>query len=187
VRVALREGGRGGADPLARLAGLLPDGADTWQLVTRLELVAYMEWRLLRDTDVMSMAHSLEVRVPFVDHKVVEFVCGLPLGWQTRWGFPKRLLVESVKDLLPAALLGRPKQGFSFPLEHWMRGALAPVVRDTLSPDAVRARGWLDPAEVDGLVREFFEGRRPYTVIWSLVMLELWARRADETSATRVY
>ena len=149
--------------------------APPWRMVTELEMKTYMGWRLLRDTDTMSMAHSLEVRVPLIDHKIVEFVCGLPTGWERELGYPKRLLLESLADILPPAILNRPKQGFAFPLEHWMRGPLRPLVEDALLSAA--ARGLFDADGVEALWQEFLQGRQPYAVVWQLVILELWLQQ----------
>ena len=174
----------GAPGPLALLEEVATPSDGAWRFVSELELTTFMSWRLLRDTDAMSMAHSLEVRVPFVDHVVVEFVCGLPPGWERRHGYPKRLLVDSVADVLPPGLVGRPKQGFAFPLEHWMRHDLRPVVEDALSPASARRRGLFDPDEVSALRADFVDGRHPYPAVWQLVVLELWMRRVfDGASA----
>jgi asparagine synthase (glutamine-hydrolysing) len=164
-------------DPRQRLSAAAANPASTWDLVTQLEMTCFMGWRLLRDTDAMSMAHSLEVRVPLIDHPVVEFVRGLPVGWHHRFGHPKRLLLESLADVIPQGLLNRPKQGFAFPLEHWMRNELESVVRDTLADARVARRGLFRPAAVRALVDAFYAGRLPYPVIWQLVVLEQWLTR----------
>jgi asparagine synthase (glutamine-hydrolysing) len=149
-------------------------------MVSLLEMQTYMGCRLLRDTDAMSMAHSLEVRVPLIDHEVVEFVCGLPAGWERRWGHPKRILTAALADVLPPAIVARKKQGFAFPMATWMAGDLREVVEETLSPDAVRRRGLFSPAEVERLYRGFRQGAYDYSVVWQLVILELWMRTVLE-------
>ena len=164
-------------EPLELLADLCPQPMGAWQTVSRLEMQNYMNWRLLRDTDAMSMTHSLEVRVPFVDHEVIEYVSRLPVGWQRRWGFPKRLLTAALGDLMPADVLARPKQGFQFPIGTWMGSALRPVVEDALSPTSVRRRGLFAPEPLARLYRRFQEGRYPYEVVWQFVVLELWLRQ----------
>ena len=112
-------------DILAMLDSLIRVGERPWSVLSELEMQVYMGWRTLRDTDTMSMAHSLEVRVPFVDHHVVEFVYGLPPGWERRWGHPKRLLEASLRDVIPSGISGRKKQGFALPMAKWMRGGFA--------------------------------------------------------------
>merc|ERR1711964_571829 len=108
--------------------------------VTRLELKSYMAHMLLRDTDAMSMAHSLEVRVPLIDHKLVEFATRIPASLKlskARFGMlggrTKVILTDTLHDLLPPSIVKRRKQGFNMPLGHWMRGALYPVVDEALS------------------------------------------------------
>lgn len=162
--------------PQEILRKAVPTNGNAWQMTSRLELQSFMMWRLLRDTDAMSMAHSLEVRVPFVDHKVVETVCRLPEGWNRRWGFPKKLLVEALVGSLPPEILNRPKQGFQFPMAEWMRGALRPVVEDTFSESSIRKRGLFNPQAVQEIYRSFLAGILPYETAWMFVVLELWMR-----------
>lgn len=163
--------------PIEILSSAVENPVNTWDLVTSLEMTCFMGWRLLRDTDAMSMAQSLEVRVPLIDHPIVEFVRGLPAGWHRRFGHPKRLLTDSLHDILPPQLLNRPKQGFAFPLEYWMRHDLAGVVRDTLAEKRIDRRGLFRPAAVRALVDQFDAGRLPYPAIWQLVVLEQWMAR----------
>ncbi|MFH1609127.1 MAG: asparagine synthase (glutamine-hydrolyzing), partial [Candidatus Bipolaricaulota bacterium] len=151
-----------GEDPLGLLGGLVHSGASGWRLVSLLEMQTYMGWRLLRDTDAMSMAHSLEIRVPLIDHEVVEFVCGIPSGWERRWGHPKQLLVEALSDIIPPEVAFRRKQGFSFPMQKWMRQELRDIVEETLSPESVRRRGFFSPEGVQALYRRFKEGNCEY-------------------------
>ncbi len=172
-------------DALALLRSLSPAGARPWEMVSRLEMQTYMGWRLLRDTDAMSMAHSLEVRVPLIDHEVVEFVCGLPAGWEKRWGHPKRLLAAALPDILPERIVSRPKQGFAFPLEKWMKGPLREVVEDALSPASVKRRGLFSAEGVENLYAGFLRGECEYPVIWQLVVLELWLRETMDHSGKR--
>ncbi|MEY4233960.1 MAG: hypothetical protein RL635_927, partial [Chloroflexota bacterium] len=104
----------GSADALT--AYLDANDADVVAKVTRLELKGYMAHMLLRDTDAMSMAHSLEVRVPWIDHKLVEFAVGLPAEWKLRGGQPKAIFADALADVLPRTVLRRRKQGFEIPL-----------------------------------------------------------------------
>lgn len=122
---------------------------DVVNAVSRLELKGYMTNTLLRDTDAMSMAHSLEVRVPFVDVKIVDYVLSLPGDWKLgdkRSGPPKALLADTVSDLLPRDFLARPKMGFTLPFEKWLqqnlRTEVALVFADTqrLSAAGVSAK-----------------------------------------------
>ena len=124
-------------------------GDDAFRQVMELECRYYMGNTLLRDTDTTSMAHSLEVRVPFLDRRVVDYVSALPSSAKAVAGGPSKLLLrEACRDLLPADLVGRPKTGFTLPVDKWMHGplrdsceaAIASLVeRDILEPMAVRA------------------------------------------------
>lgn len=163
----------GGGDPVRLLASYARRNESPWRTVTRLEMRNYMAHRLLRDTDVMSMAHSLEVRVPLIDHELVEFVAGL--GRPTLRG-PKPLLVAALRDIVPRSIVERPKHGFEFPMDHWMRQELRPLVEDALSEESVKARGLFDPMAVHTLHQRFRDRRQEYQAVWQLVVLELWMR-----------
>jgi asparagine synthase (glutamine-hydrolysing) len=125
----------------------------------------------------MSMAHSLEVRVPLLDHKLIEFVTGLPAGIRANKCKPKRLLTKALEDLMPQKIIHRPKQGFALPLGHWMRGSLRPVVEDTLSFNSVHRRGLFNPESISRLYKDFLRDVQSHTTIWQFVVLELWMRQ----------
>src|SRR5207245_11222478 len=108
---------------------------DPINAISLLELRGYMANTLLRDTDFMSMTHSLEVRVPFVDAEVVRFVLGLPGEWKVNGHGPKPLLREVVKDLLPEDFLQRPKMGFTLPFEKWMQSCLRDEIDGVFKDD----------------------------------------------------
>ena len=163
-------------DILSMLDSLVRIGERPWSVLSELEIQVYMGWRTLRDTDTMSMAHSLEVRVPFVDHHIVEFVCGLPPGWERRWGHPKRLLEASLRDVIPPEISTRKKQGFALPMAKWMRGDLREILEDVLSEESLRRRGIFSPQEVRRQYARFREGKLAYPLIWFLAVLELWFR-----------
>src|SRR5713226_8289099 len=99
---------------------------DVINVVAMHELTGYMANTLLRDTDQMSMAHSLEVRVPFIDPVVVRYVLGLPGKWKMDRHRPKPLLLDALGDLLPEEVWRRPKMGFTLPFQRWLRSALEP-------------------------------------------------------------
>ncbi len=149
---------------------------ETIDQITRLEMHGYMTHTLLRDTDAMSMAHSLEVRVPLLDHKLVEFAVQVPAKLKLRNGRGKRLLTEALYDLLPTEILNRKKQGFNIPVGSWLQAELRPVVEDTLSRHYVAARGLFEPDAIDAIYRDFQSGNGPYMRVWALVVLELWQR-----------
>jgi asparagine synthase (glutamine-hydrolysing) len=155
---------------IGALAGSLPD--DAVAATGMMELRGYMHNQLLRDTDVMSMRHSLEVRVPFLDHPVVEFAASLPDRVRANGHPPKWLLVKAMGDRLPPDA-GRAKRGFSFPLGEWLQGPLRPQV-----DDALREGAGLFRADRAGEVRARVDaGRAHWSRLWALVVLILWLRR----------
>jgi asparagine synthase (glutamine-hydrolysing) len=150
-----------------------------------LSLISYAEGRtymhdvLLRDTDQMSMAHALEVRVPLLDHKLVEYLMGLPDERKISNGTPKRLLVESLKGLLPDEIVNRPKRGFTLPFDPWMRGGLRAFCEERLSPERIGSRGFFRPERVRQLWQSFLAGQSnvSWSRLWILVVLEDWLER----------
>jgi asparagine synthase (glutamine-hydrolysing) len=133
---------------------------------------------LLARGDKMSMATSLEARVPLLDHHLVEFAASLPARMKVKGMRRKYLLREAVRDLLPAPILSRSKKGFPVPISAWFRSEANPFVRDLLSPDTVRARGLLDAAGVGRMLHEHESGAADHgPALWALISLELWHRR----------
>jgi asparagine synthase (glutamine-hydrolysing) len=136
--------------------------------VARLETRIYLESQLLRDIDVMSMAHGLEVRVPFVDHVLLDAV------WPRLGCFPhllrgKRLLFETLERPLPPEITGRPKQTFTLPFARWMRGDLGPIVRDGL--DRLAGLGWIVPEAPARVWSAWDAGRSHWSRPWGLAVL----------------
>jgi asparagine synthase (glutamine-hydrolysing) len=150
--------------------------ADTVNEISLLELKGYMANTLLRDTDFMSMAHSLEVRVPFVDSAVADYVLGLPGKWKLNGSRPKPLLADVLGDLLPAKFLGRSKMGFTLPFDKWLQSGLRDQVSQVLRDSERVGKSGLDPESVRG-VWERFE-RSPASIgwsrPWSLYVLAQW-------------
>lgn len=146
---------------------------DIVNTISRLELNGYMTNTLLRDTDAMSMAHSLEVRVPFVDVKVVDYVLSLPGEWKApRQGGPKPLLADALADLLPREFLNRPKMGFTLPFEKWLQGKLRGEVGAVLEKTGLG----LNAQAVRDVWRRFLEkpGAVGWSRPWSLYVLSRW-------------
>jgi asparagine synthase (glutamine-hydrolysing) len=132
---------------------------------------------LLMKQDRMSMATSIESRVPFLDHHVVEFAATIPEGAKIGRFSGKRLLKDAVRDLLPEAIINRRKQGFPVPFDTWLREDFFPEVRSLLLSDRALARGWFRPEQLATLVEDHRVGKGNYNrQIWALLNLELWAR-----------
>jgi asparagine synthase (glutamine-hydrolysing) len=132
---------------------------------------------LLMKQDQMSMATSIESRVPFLDHKLVEFAASLPDDWKLRGWTTKRVLREAMKGLLPQAILDRPKMGFPVPFARWTRGAWNGVAREVLLDRSARERGLFEPRAVEALLAQHAAGRTEGgDHIWTLLNLELWHR-----------
>ncbi len=132
---------------------------------------------LLMKQDQMSMAASIESRVPFLDHKLVEFAAALPERLKLRGFTTKWILREAVREILPASILTRKKMGFPVPFAMWMRGAWGDVARDVLLDPRSRQRGIVEPAAVERLLDAHRSGAADgWDAIWSLLNLELWYR-----------
>ncbi len=150
---------------------------DDFARISWVELSGYMRRMLLRDSDQMSMAVSLELRVPFLDHELVEYSLGLPAAEKKRYGGTKGLLVEACRDLLPPAVYQRPKAGFALPMRQWMGGPLAPFVEDGLR-EVVR-RCLLPQDFVADAHSRFRSGRLHWTRLWSMIVLGHFVRRTE--------
>lgn len=132
---------------------------------------------MLVKVDRMSMAASLEVRCPMLDHHLAEFAAGLPHSWRIRDGKGKYALLAALSGRLPAGILNRPKQGFALPIASWFRGELRPLLDEYLLSKTFFDRGIVNPPFVRHLIDEHQSGRRENDYwLWNLLMLELWFR-----------
>jgi asparagine synthase (glutamine-hydrolysing) len=132
----------------------------------------------------MSMAHSIESRVPLLDNEVVAFAARLP-GWmKIRAGRRKHVLKEAAATILPREIIERVKQGFGVPLGIWFRGSLRELFADTLLTPASLQRGYFNATFLEKVVNEHLAGKRDHTLrLWQLVVLERWHRQyVDGTS-----
>ena len=143
--------------------------------------VAYVDFKLqlpeefLFVTDRFSMAHSVEARVPYLDHTLVELVFSIPHNIRTRFSDPKYLFKETVNDLLPSELLRAPKKGFILPLTVWTRSKLRPLIEEMLSPEYLAKQGVFSPALFYRLIRPHLRGLIQATPqVWTLLMFQLW-------------
>jgi len=145
--------------------------------ISWLEMRSYMVSTLLRDTDSVSMAQSLEVRVPLLDTPLVEFVETLPDNARRRPGAQKALLVEALGDLLPAEILAQRKRTFTLPWEEWLRGPLRERVEACFAEPAPPVAAFLKPSGVKNVWNDFQAGKTTWSRPWSLYVLNEWCRR----------
>jgi asparagine synthase (glutamine-hydrolysing) len=154
---------------------LLPNGADVLLQALYFEATAKLTGDMLVKVDRMSMAASLEVRCPMLDHHLVEFAFSLPPAWKLKNGTGKAIFLDALSDRLPPAILNRPKMGFGVPIAAWFRGPLREFLHDHLTSEAAATRGMISPEFVSHLLAEHDSGRRDNALrLWSLLMMELW-------------
>lgn len=165
----------------AALAGTLPPAAFHCGALNQylwLDQRYYLADDILVKCDRMSMAHSLEVRPPFLDHRIVEFANSLPERLKMRGGTLKHLLRELMRGKLPAAVLTRKKEGFDIPAHEWFRGPLRELMQDTLTPEAIRATGLFREEGVAAVIEAHLRRKANYGYgLWGLTLLFLWLKR----------
>jgi asparagine synthase (glutamine-hydrolysing) len=126
----------------------------------------------------MSMAHSLEVRPPFLDHRIVEFAARLPDDMKIRAGTLKFVLRELMRDKLPRSVITRPKEGFDIPTHKWFRGVLKPLLLDCVNERAVRETGLFHWSAVERVMDDHLARRANYGYhLWGLLTFFLWRNR----------
>jgi asparagine synthase (glutamine-hydrolysing) len=176
ARRALLGAAEAAVDPVEHYRGLFGAcaAADSLTRLQHVDLGLYLADDLLVKADRASMAQSLEVRVPYLDHRVVEFLAAVPPSLKLRGLTKKYLLRRAMRDRLPAAIVSGPKRGFNVPVPRWLRAELRPVVHDVLSVKRVRDAGF-DPRAVETFVTEH-EARRAdrSRELWALLMFMLW-------------
>jgi asparagine synthase (glutamine-hydrolysing) len=185
----------GWADPGQVLAASAPEGepgllerivggSTPPALIDRLllaDLVTYLPDNNLAKVDRASMACSLEVRAPFLDVELVEFLGRVPSRLKLRGFTTKYLLKRAMRDVLPQGIATRPKKGFGIPVAAWLKNDLREVLLDELSPARLRHQGIFDAPEVERLVREHLDGRHDHRKpLWTLLVFQLWHRRYVE-------
>ena len=183
-----------------QIASQLPDPLESWRhyydhapakdslsRLLYLDTKTYLAADILTKVDRMSMATSLEVRVPMLDHEFVEWVAALPVDWKFRTGTRKFILKKLAERLgIPAALLHRPKQGFQLPLVDWMRDSMKDQFLRVLLEPRTLQRGYFKPEAVRALIEEHTRGRRNRSgLLWRMLVLELWQRNFMEAGAAR--
>ncbi|MEO6873560.1 MAG: asparagine synthase (glutamine-hydrolyzing) [Opitutaceae bacterium] len=169
---------------LAALSADLSE-AGPFSTISAWELRTYMADVLLRDSDVMSMRHSLELRVPFVDRPLIEWLWRQPAAFKRNSGSTKSALIAAVSELLPPGLSQRRKQGFSLPFPIWMRRELRPFLEETFSDSSLDRSGLFAREPVQRFWRGFLAGSdsREWSRVWSLAVLVAFTNRRPTSSA----
>jgi asparagine synthase (glutamine-hydrolysing) len=164
-------------DPWQDLAaGLSRDDSHWLSAIQYLDFKNYLPLDILTKVDRMSMTHSLEARVPLLDHKLVEFAATIPPELKLHNGRTKHIFKQALKGILPEQIIDRPKQGFAVPLGRWFRGELNGFVRDLLLSPTSRARNIFNPAYIEKLLLLQGRGRPLDLQLWTLISFELWCR-----------
>lgn len=160
--------------------------AGAFEVVSAWELRTYMADVLLRDSDVMSMRHSLELRVPFIDRPLIEWLWRQPAQWKSNPNHPKRALADAVRDVIPPDVASRRKHGFTLPFAAWMRRELKPFLAETFSDTSIERSGLFDRANVQALWSGFLLGNdsREWSRVWSLAVLIAFTNRHSGTHST---
>lgn len=183
------ERARGYADPFVQFQRYYDEAPAHDQLsrLLYLDTKTYLPADIMTKVDRMSMATSLEMRAPLLDHVFVEWVTSLPVKYKFRDGTRKFMLKKLAEHLsIPSAVLHRPKQGFALPLVHWMRGELRNGLLQILEEPRTLERGYFRPKAVSSVIDEHFRGRRDHSgVLWLLLVLELWHRNFLEAQPRR--
>lgn len=160
------------------------DAGDRWNRLMNVDVLTYLPNALLAKTDITSMAHSLEVRSPFLDHELMEFAARLPGAWKVSGADTKRLFKDAMQAWLPASIIDRPKRGFGAPIDSWFRHRLRFYAYDVLLDPAARARGWFEQDAMRQIIDDHAAGLRDNsTKLWALIQLELWIRTFIEKPA----
>lgn len=168
-------------DAFAELARFTAD-LDPVNRASAYDLGTYLVSTILRDTDQMSMAHGLEVRVPFLDPDLVALVFALPGSMKVGEGTPKPLLVHALGDRLPAVSVNRPKRGFELPFEHWLRGPLHGEMARAFAPASDTAAWPFRAVALRDLWRQHQSGRVGWARVWTLYVVRDWLARHQLTA-----
>ncbi len=151
---------------------------DPISLIQYLDMKLYLQDDILVKVDRASMFTSLEVRAPFLDHRIVEFVAALPSAWKLRRLTTKYLLKRAVADTLPKSIIHRKKKGFGIPAAQWFTTGLRETLLSYLSPERLRKQGLFEPDYVQGLVQDHFSRRRDNRKqLWTLLIFQVWHDR----------
>lgn len=148
-----------------------------------LDIQTLLPNEILYYADMLSMAHAVEVRSPFLDYRIVELANGIPGTLKIKNNVLKYILRRVASRYLPAEVLDRPKEGFVLPKNTWLRQGLAPLMQSVLSPERLQAHGYFDPVEVGRLVKRFQAGDDTLTFrVWTLMVFQLWYENVFEST-----
>jgi asparagine synthase (glutamine-hydrolysing) len=151
------------------------DAEDEIEQMQYLDMNFYLAEDILTKVDRASMAVSLEVRAPFLDHHVAEYAASLPLEYKLKGKTTKYILKKAVNDLLPKSIAKRPKKGFGIPIAKWLKGDLNPLLHDMLSSERLIQQGFFDDKFVQKLISEHEQGiANNYKQLWTLLVFQLW-------------
>ena len=167
----------GGQEPPTHLTGLRPelDGLRVVERMMALDAISYLPDDILVKVDRAGMGVSLESRVPFLDHRVVEFAWSLPLNYKLREGQTKWPLRQVLYRYVPRALINRPKMGFGVPLHEWLRGPLREWAEELLDEARLAREGYFYPAPIRQIWAEHLSGRRNWMAqLWNVLMFQAW-------------
>jgi asparagine synthase (glutamine-hydrolysing) len=163
---------------------LLPRGTDSLSQALYFESTCKLSGDMLTKVDRMSMAVSLEVRSPMLDHELADIAASIPHEWKIRNGQGKHILIRALGDRLPPELLNREKMGFAIPLAGWLRGPLREMLWDHLDSPRFFERNIVSRSFMRYLLEEHQSGRRDNrTWLWALLVLEMWFRDFESDSA----
>jgi asparagine synthase (glutamine-hydrolysing) len=156
-------------------AAILDDSQDVLTQAMYFEATARLSGQMLVKVDRMSMANSIEVRSPLLDHRLAEFGARIPHGWKMRDGRGKRILVDSMGDRLPPELLSAPKRGFTLPMAAWLRGPLRSMAEDVLTDSSFLGRGIVQEKALRQMLDEHQRARRDHSsMLWLLMVMAQW-------------
>jgi asparagine synthase (glutamine-hydrolysing) len=167
----------GGQEPPTHLTGLSPDMGklSAVERMMALDAISYLPDDILVKVDRAAMGVSLESRVPFLDHRVVEFAWSLPLSYKLREGQTKWPLRQILYRHVPRELIDRPKMGFGVPLHDWLRGSLREWAENLLDENRLRHEGYFHPEPIRKMWMEHLNGQRNWmSQLWNVLMLQAW-------------
>ncbi len=170
------EAGEHELENLQQIALAACQNLDPVNRVSYLESTCYMRNTLLRDSDFMSMAHALELRVPFLDQALVRACFNIAGEDKLRGDSPKDLLLKSIGVALPSEIIHRPKRGFTLPFERWMRAEMRPSIEQSLRHESGQST-YLNPRAVSDVWNRFLAGQTSWSRPWSLFVLQRWCRQ----------